>query len=100
MRYENYEERGTKICNLEEELESLRQQLAESQKQVTMLRGTVSWVKENVTYSRPMNTRLDEALASTADLDGLILCHAHPVFEKWIVSGGKKVSLYRAWEPK
>jgi hypothetical protein len=66
------------------QIEQMRQQLADSQKQVVMLREVVNRNIECihfedtgpeaelcVVFSR-------EALAATADLDGLILCHAEP----------------------
>jgi hypothetical protein len=39
-----------------------------------------------------------EALAATADMNGVILCHAKPESQERI--GGLTVLLYRAWEPK
>lgn len=39
-----------------------------------------------------------ESLAATADLSGLILCHAEPESQERI--GDLTVLLYRAWEPK
>jgi len=66
------------------EIESLRQQLADSQKQVTLLRDALKSIHaiEDKLFG-PDWEEIDEArdivnvaLAATADLDGLILCYA------------------------
>ena len=111
--------------------ESLHQQLADHIKRELMLLEFVQKIKKQ-TPEKPdywsscsqcehnSNEGEDilEALAATADLDGLILCHAEPVryiYEFKDYAGGTVLSsnlayegqvtiatipLYRAWEPK
>ncbi len=117
----------------ESEIESLRQQLAganarielmgetalNQQKREVMLRDALRIANgvlvDNYDLRIPVVT---EALDDTADLDGLILCHAEPV--GWIGTGPRDgrsefseskpansvmrdfnmKPLYRAWEPK
>lgn len=93
---------------LELESESLRQQLSDSQKQVTLLRGALEY---HQSQTRPIHKTI-EALSATADMSGLIVCHAEPVgwcgtsgVGEFIVSKSKvwnflTTPLYRAWEPK
>jgi hypothetical protein len=69
-------------------------------------------------FKRKYLSDCEEALAATADIDGLILCHAEPVryiyeYPYWDgssvwrdkpsfdgVNANKSMPLYRAWEPK
>ena len=60
-------------------LKQTRTELADNQKQVTLLRDVLDdkqWAKDGDVHAH--NKRVKEALASTADLDDLILCHATP----------------------
>jgi hypothetical protein len=94
MSYESYEERGTKICNLEEEIESMRQQLSEHIKREAMLRSALEYTSINGFCSSTACDKMNEAFSATANLDGLILC------EKNYSTEMLGVKLYRAWEPK
>jgi len=96
------------------EIESLRQQLADSQKQVVMLREALEY---HQAQTRPIQ-RTEEALAATDDLDGLILCEKKPFEFRWELRSNGFVQhtekllhtiskdlwditpLYRAWEQK
>jgi len=95
------------------EIESLRQQLSDSQKREVMLRTALEdFLKQ---YPHMAKGYLLDALAATDDLNDLILCHAEPVawitpeyftaFSKqgFVVVTHKiapdLVPLYRAWEP-
>ena len=82
-----------------------QQQLADSQKRETLLRTVLD---QYATATGELWAK--EALAATADFDGLILCEKKPVARK--ISYGSLVflegyaelsegtQLYRAWEPK
>jgi len=96
------------------EIESLHQQLADSQKQVVMLREALEY---HQAQTRPIQ-RTEEALAATDDLDGLILCEKKPFEFRWELRSNGFVQhtekllhtiskdlwditpLYRAWEQK
>jgi hypothetical protein len=78
---------------------ALRQQLADSHRREVMLRDAL---EHHQAQTRPIQKTI-EALASTADLDGLILCDAMPI--TWYDPMAKQFQLgteplYRAWEPK
>ena len=79
---------------LAEQCDKMCQQLETSQKREVMLRDALEY---HQAQTRPIQ-RTEEALAATADLDGLILCHAEPESQERI--GDLTVLLYRAWEPK
>jgi len=109
-----------------EEIESLRQQLADTklvlgqamttvddiQKSNVMLRDAIKfWMQAEGNYDlMKADKKFQEALASTADLKDVILCHAEPVaivrvesFNtlRWLVESlPNGTKLYRAWEPK
>ncbi len=84
-----------------QEIESLRQQLANREAQIVRLRSAIgAWDRAEPDELQAAECGLLKALAATNDLAGVIPCHAEPVFEQWIVDGGDKVKLYRAWEPK
>ena len=74
------------VAVIRDYVEPLRQQLADSQKQATLLRGMIAIAALHV---RPTCMKLyddlTEALAATADIDGLILCDAVEV--GWIGTG-------------
>lgn len=87
------------------------EQLADSQKREVLLRDALEY---HQAQTRPIQKTI-EALAATADLDGLILCHAEPVGYKHETADGLSclntlppsgqigwitTPLYRAWEPK
>ena len=94
-----------------------RQQLANSQKREVMLREALYNIKTYADSIDDADNWCEEALSATADLDGLILCHAEPVryiyeYPYWDGSGvwrdkpsfngvnaNKSMPLYRAWEP-
>ena len=106
---------------LAEQCGKMRQQLADSQKREVMLRDALKKIKisEDCGCGFPcdcyswatMSEIAKEALAATADLKGVILCHAEPVgwcgtsgVGELIVSKSKvwnflTTPLYRAWEP-
>lgn len=113
------------IFDLGNQIESLRQQLETSQKREVMLRDALSYYDgshsidqwdENLMPSRAWDKRRIEALAATADLDGLILCEKKPVGYRYELKAGeytfsenrysderyvsRMTPLYRAWEPK
>lgn len=73
--------------------DELRQQLADSQKEIALLRWYLGEIAElsNCQWSCDKATK---ALAATDDLSGYILCEKEPVGSDF--SG----ALYRAWEPK
>ena len=107
------------------EIECLREQLAAMTAHNVMLREwikqhgeitdtcTFNILKRSLSGLRDLET-VSKALAATADLDGLILCHAEPVaFIEKITSRLAPPEdnhykrfwmcyepLYRAWEPK
>ena len=60
---------------LAEQCDKMRQQLETSQKREVMLRDALEY---HQAQTRPIQ-RTEEALAATADLDGLILCEKKPV---------------------
>ena len=62
-------------AQLQNENESLRQQLLSSQKREVMLRYAISWCRK-ITVDLDIHDALDHALSATTDIDGLILCHA------------------------
>ena len=85
-------------------IESLRQQLADSQKQVTLLRDALKSIHaiEDKLFGSDWE-EIDEArdianvaLAATADLSGVILCHAEPV--AWQTFDGEGGYDYRSYE--
>lgn len=98
-----------------EEIESLRQQLADHIKCEVMLREFVKLLRDYIPASAVGNMTMQQALAATADLDGLILCHAEPCRDEgrcqYAIDHGAEglghcpegkccMPLYRAWEPK
>ena len=105
---------------LKEEIESLRKQLAAHIKREVMLRDAVNAIWDNPhwkPHGMPVVIvhQLQEALAATADLDGLILCEKEPCRDdgrcQYAIDHGAEglghcpegkccMPLYRAWEPK
>ena len=98
-------------------IESLRQQLSDHIKREVMLRDVLLDCDASFDQGRGMPASLGEALAATADLNGLILCHAEPIrwsyttngLHEWTtkypppddaIDAGSLIPLYRAWEPK
>lgn len=91
------------------EIESLRQQLADSQKREVMLRNALDYANSILveSYDHVIHSVV-KALAATADMKDVILCEKKPVARK--ISYGSLVflegyaelsegtSLYRAWE--
>jgi hypothetical protein len=61
------------------EIDALRQQLADSQKQVTMLRDVLHNIKTYADSIDDANNWCEEALAATADLKDVHLCEREPV---------------------
>ena len=103
----------------EDRYNALRQQLADSQNQVVMLRDALKYSRHQCEGLRvwggmswsyhPFQVKqifdaCEKALAATADLKDVILCHAKPMawtYDKGpIIDVGAKIPLYRAWEPK
>ena len=102
----------------ESEIESLHQQLSDHIKREVMLLDALKEIRDDFdcdsdshkygTTCRSCLAR--EALAVTADLDGLILCEKKPfarkisygslVFLEGYAELSEGTSLYRAWEPK
>ena len=86
--------------SLEDTAARVMQQLAHREKQIVMLRDALETCEVgdfstgHVIYPSFDEKLVNEALAATDDLDGVILCHAEPVGSDF--EGG----LYRAWEPK
>lgn len=105
--------------------DELRQQLAERETQVTLLRDAIEYILEywngdnNAWAMHDALNRIDEvsreALAATADLENVRLCEKEPVAEVKKHTGSLKdmaiivwsgeqpaegTKLYRAWEPK
>ena len=94
---------------------SLRQQLDSSQKREVMLRDVIqeSLMQYRLKTSHEQARKFSEALAATADLDGLILCKKKPtawcqdvIYEmapefafSWVETQ-LHASAIRAWEPK
>ncbi len=92
------------------------EQLADSQKREVMLRDALEFAISIIGHPDDSGTKyLQEALAATADLNGLILCHAEPIGYKHETADGLSclntlppsgqigwitTPLYRAWEPK
>lgn len=71
-------------CN--DENESLRQQLAHREAQIVILRDALLHMCHTTVATDKYNgDMVQEALAATADLDGLILCDAEPV--AWMFEG-------------
>ena len=110
------------IENQQAAIESLRQQLADHIKREVMLRDALDrLICMDVAYQRgPVVVAAVElaveALAATADLSGVILCHAEPIAHMYqhdetgrttFVAMPDRMSerrwyeipLYRAWEP-
>jgi len=91
----------------------LRQQLADSQKREVMLREALDHVV-GMKHSFVTTKLCEAALAATADLKDVILCHAEPRAWNETITGRLATSddhhrsrfpmcyepLYRAWEPK
>jgi hypothetical protein len=76
------------VLGVVEDVANVRQQLAEAQKQIVMLRDalhSISLCEFNSMSSRQEMGRLSrKALAATADLSGYILCDANPIiFSNW-----------------
>ena len=109
----------TELASRDAEIESLRQQLTDSQKREVMLRDAVNAIWDNPhwkPHGMPVVIvhQLQEALAATADLENVRLCEKEPVGYDVKTMDGKKMlmrsfcnlvghkseSLYRAWEPK
>ncbi len=67
-------------------IESLRQQLADSQKREVMLRDVLQFYMNNG-ICEPLYHRAQAALAATADLDKFVLCEKEPVAEVDIADG-------------
>lgn len=77
------------VNSLEANNKELRQQLADSQEQVTLLRDVLSDFDKAAINSKSiigfagqsfkLITKMRKALAATQDLSGLILCEAEPV---------------------
>ena len=103
-----------KLLLQEQEIESLRQQLEASQKREVMLRYAVAKAAAHVKPTcNDLYEELMQALAATADLDGLILCKKKPtawcqevIYEmapefafSWFNTQLHYLPLYRAWEP-
>jgi hypothetical protein len=65
--------------------EELEQQLGEREKQIVMLRGFVKLLRDYIPASAIGNMTVQEALAATQGLSGLVLCDAEPVawMRKW-----------------
>ena len=103
---------------LNEEIESLRQQLADHIKREVMLRDALAKYRYIADPSDWSKHPADKAISATADLDGLILCEKEPVEFRWKLRSNGFVQhtekllhtsskhlwditpLYRAWEPK
>ena len=89
-------------CPERNEIESLRQQLAERDKQVVMLREVIERNIERMHFAEPWSAAESdiefsrEALAATADLDGMIVCYAEPV--AWQTFDGEGGYDYRSYE--
>jgi len=64
---------------LKEEIESLRKQLAEREKQVAMLRSYLNRWAFTQSEDECAHMEVQEALAATDDLSGYILCEREPV---------------------
>jgi len=67
------------------ERDALKQQLANATKQIVMLREFVKLLRDYIPASAVGNMTVQEALAATADLSGLVLCDAEPV--AWMFDG-------------
>ena len=100
--------------------EAQHQQLAERDKQVVMLREVIERNIERMHFAEPWSAAESdiefsrEALAATADLKDVILCHAEPTIETlsivtntgyvYVRAIDRKVEpntkLFSAWEPK
>lgn len=79
------------------EVEELKQQLADHIKREVMLRDGLKRANDllriSYDYFSPL---IREAIAATADLDGLIVCHAEPV--AWQTFDGEGGYDYRSYE--
>lgn len=91
-----------RVADLMGDVNHLGHLLAASQKREVMLRDAIT--EGLSTYKVPMTARIIEALAATAELDGLILCEKEPIIELGISDGTDDMpwgtKLYRACEPK
>jgi hypothetical protein len=105
------------IENQQAVIESLREQLADCKKQNVMLRGyleQLACLGNGDQHGNSIGNDIAiKALAATADLDGLILCHAEPCRDdgrcQYAIDHGAEglghcpegkccMPLYRAWE--
>ena len=66
-------------CPERKEIESLRQKLSEREKQIVQMRNHMARALSHYSLRVGAGAYLEEALAVTADLDGLILCEKKPV---------------------
>jgi hypothetical protein len=60
------------------EIDDLKQQLAEREKQIVVLRNHMAWALSHYSLRVGAGAYLEKALASTDDLSGYILCDAVP----------------------
>jgi hypothetical protein len=81
-----------------EECRRVKEQLAEREKQIVMLRNAlqVAWDFEPECGPPCCDERISEALAATQDLSGLVLCDARPI----IFSDSQTEPLYKAKDMK
>jgi hypothetical protein len=77
------------VKEMVDDIESLKQQLAEREKQIVMLRDTLEQVTDRMNASDW--ARVGKALDATKDLSGLVLCDAEPV-AKWYGAGWSEIS--------
>jgi len=114
---EKYESLRQQLATKDVEIATLRTQAGifnsrheEDQKQIVMLREFVKLLRDYIPASAVGNMTVQEALAATADLSGLVLCDAEPAAIVYRDYGGNGAilqteladdePLYRAWEPK
>jgi hypothetical protein len=101
------------VVALHEEIESLRQQLADHIKREVMLRDALSLAYTNEGGYHEWKETASSALAATDDLKDVRLCHAEPALYLYQKTGktlhpsrleeSRKETwepLYRAWEQK
>jgi len=86
-----------------QEIESLRQQLADSLKREVMLREALEKCRDQQVVNTTTFQIATKALAASVDLENVRLCEKEPV--AWLNNGEaypypEGLPLYRAWEPK